>query len=434
MSLTLTASINLPQLLVFPLAAITIAVILILFYKLKRVRSSLATTQDRLRKLEDETGNFITKLDRANSQRDKLLDALDDAFLLVEDEVTVRVANAKARELFGDRSVIDRPLNEVVLNPRLLSLLQDCLRENSRVSRRTVLRQRNSTDAESSGLGEVAYEVDTAPFSRTLHLKRVTIRDITQAHLTEQVRKDFVANASHELRTPLAIINGYLENLLDDDILEDPKMSRRFLKTMRKHSSRISRIIEDMLVISKLESGEAAALRIKPFKFRKCLNDVLERLNQIIADNQTIIDIQMPDEELKVDGDRFYLTQIFFNLIENAIKQNPGTQLTVTISAKSENDTTYLSVADNGVGIPASHLPFIFKRFYRVETHHSQEIRGTGLGLSIVKRGVEAHGGSISVTSKPGQETVFSIILPHQNLRDKASEIKQNERTNLLLK
>jgi two-component system phosphate regulon sensor histidine kinase PhoR len=190
-------------------------------------------------------------------------------------------------------------------------------------------------------------------------------------------------------------------------------MARRFLSVMRKHADRISRIVEDMLVISRLESGEAAALKIEPFRFRSCVNDVLERLESVIRSQQAEILVRMPDEGIALQGDRFYWTQVLFNLVENALKQNPHPGLRVEIGCESGPDHHRIWVADSGIGIPSADLPHIFRRFYRVEKHHSQqEIKGTGLGLSIVKRAIEAHGGAISVTSVPGRETKFLITLP----------------------
>jgi signal transduction histidine kinase len=239
------------------------------------------------------------------------------------------------------------------------------------------------------------------------------IRDVTSEHQTDQVRKDFVANASHELRTPLAIINGYLENLLDDGLVEDTVLTTRFLKVMRKHSERIARIVEDMLVISRLESGEAAALKIKPFRIRACISDVLERLEAMIQNQSAVIRIKVPEDDITLDGDRFYWTQILFNLVENALKQNPRKGLKISIGCSRNAEKLSIWVADNGVGIPSADLPHIFRRFYRVEKHHSQEeIKGTGLGLSIVKRAIEAHGGRINVSSTPGVDTRFTIEIP----------------------
>lgn len=233
----------------------------------------------------------------------------------------------------------------------------------------------------------------------------------------EQVRKDFVANASHELRTPLAIINGYLENLLDDNMLEKPDIARRFLLVMRTHTERISRIVEDMLVISRLESGAANALKIEPFQFRLCIKDILERLDPDIGNQHVEMTVKMPDPDLVMQGDRYYWNQVLFNLVENALKQNPHDGLKVEIGCKRVADNIHVWVADNGVGIPSDDLPHVFLRFFRIEKHHSQqEIKGTGLGLSIVKRAVEAHGGTIGVVSEPGVETKFAITVPEERL------------------
>ena len=242
---------------------------------------------------------------------------------------------------------------------------------------------------------------------------RIVMRDVTKEHLTEQIRKDLVANASHELRTPMAIITGYLENLLDDGILDDAAMSRRFLGIMRKHADRISRIVEEMLIISRLESGKENVLSLKDFSLNDCITDILERLESMIRNQDASLDIQLPDTDIILHGDRFYWTQVLFNLIENALKQNPRPGLQIAIGAEESSTTQRIWVTDNGVGIPSADLQHIFRRFYRVDKQHSQqEIKGTGLGLSIVKRAVEAHAGTISVSSMPGQETKFLITLP----------------------
>jgi signal transduction histidine kinase len=244
------------------------------------------------------------------------------------------------------------------------------------------------------------------------------IRDVTTEHQLEQIRKDFVANASHELRTPLAIISGYLENLLEDGVLEETETARHFLSVMQKHTDRISRIVEDMLVISRLESGEAGSLNIEPFKISSCINDVLERLESVVRNQHAQVEVNLDNPDRIIHADRFYWTQVLFNLVENALKQNPHHGLRVEIGCAAEPaGGLRIWVADDGIGIPSADLPHIFRRFYRVAKHHSQQnIKGTGLGLSIVKRAVEAHNGQIVVTSVPGNDTRFTIALPAASL------------------
>ena len=364
-----------------------------------------------------EVAAWRLKLDldmsQARREREQLLDALGDAFMLIDSRARIRFANKAAQAFFRGRDLTGRTVHEAFLDQRLANALMRCLDTGEATISRAILPQQSSPLGEQERRGLNAWIIDAARLSDSPSedpTTRVVIRDVTSEYQTEQIRKDFVANASHELRTPLAIINGYLENLIDDDLLSDPDLTRRFLKVMRKHTERISRIVEDMLVISRLESGEAAALKVKPFRIRSCFNDVLERLESVIQNQEATIKIDMPDLDLELAGDRFYWTQVLFNLVENALKQNPRKGLTVTVGCTRNDKFTRIWVSDDGVGIPSADLAHIFRRFYRVEKHHSQEeIKGTGLGLSIVKRAIEAHGGTIEVSSTPGQDTRFSM-------------------------
>jgi signal transduction histidine kinase len=234
--------------------------------------------------------------------------------------------------------------------------------------------------------------------------------DITDRVVTEQIRKDFVANASHELRTPLTLLQGYIETLRDG-LITDREGSRRALEIMYKHSRRILRLVEDMLTVSKLESS-SARLNLEPFDLRDCAEEVVEHLRPMIDRISVKVMIDIPEDQPLIIGDRFYFEQILINLVENAIKNNPRGSLKVTVSQRSTDAWHDIRVVDNGVGIPQSELPYIFKRFYRVERHHGTSVPGTGLGLSIVRRAVEAHQGTIEAHSVPGVETAFVMRFP----------------------
>lgn len=357
--------------------------------------------------------------EQARDERNLLLDALGDAFILVNSEGVIRFANSAAHQLFGNRELNGRHIREAFPDPRLIDSILPCINTGEPVRSELVLPQQSSPLGDSENRGINAWRVDAARLPNTLRggsTTRVIIRDLTAEHQTEQIRKDFVANASHELRTPLAIINGYLENLIEDDMVSDRDIARHYLGIMRKHADRISRIVEDMLVISRLESGEASTLKLEPFFVGSCVNDVLERLESVIRNQGADVQNLLPAKGPLIHGDRFYWTQVFFNLIENALKQNPHPGLRVEVGCEETADTYRVWVSDNGIGIPSDDLPHIFRRFYRVEKHHSQrEIKGTGLGLSIVKRAIEAHGATIQVTSTPGQETRFLIAMPKKS-------------------
>ncbi|MGB6221338.1 sensor histidine kinase, partial [Haloferula sp.] len=296
---------------------------------------------------EEKVSIWKSKLDidlkRARDDRNQLLDALAEGFLLVDSEAQILFANKAAMQLFRGRELVGMSVPETFLDRRMTEALMRCIDTGAPTTLRLILPQQASPLGDLEQRGVNAWIIDAARVSGSPEEKpttRVVIRDVTNEHQTEQIRKDFVANASHELRTPLAIINGYLENLLDDGLLEDPALTRRFLKVMRKHTERIARIVEDMLVISRLESGEAAALKIKPFRLRSCVQDVLERLELVIQGQQASIMIEMPDEDLTILGDRFYWTQVLFNLVENALKQNPRKGLKVSIGGERADGVT----------------------------------------------------------------------------------------------
>lgn len=375
-------------------------------------------------------------LQQARRERDQLLDALTDAFLLLDSESRVLFANRAAIAMFPERDLIGRSIDEAFCEPLLSEAFSHAQDADSPSATRVFLPHSIAPSGALEPHGGQALILDAARIAENPVgdlSTSIVIRDVTGEHQAEQMRKDFVANASHELRTPLAIISGYLENLLDDNLIDDPELARHFLKIMRKHTQRIVRIVEDMLVISRLESGEAIALQIKPFRIRKCFGDVVERLESVIQAQGANILFDMPDDTLKLVGDRFYWTQVIFNLVENALKQNRCGGLTITLGCARHEGNTRLWISDNGIGIPADDIPHIFRRFYRVEKHHSrEEIEGTGLGLSIVKRAIEAHNGRIEVTSLPNEDTRFTITIPkfaqnHFKRRFKASQRAKQE-------
>jgi len=393
---------------------LTLGATLILFRsKLHNLQNQSTATRT---KLQDTIKKQREQLDAEKKEQAILLDSIGDAFLIVNRSLNIKLANSRAAKITRLKSLLGRTLPEVFLSEKLISAVESQISKNKTTQERIVIDSGAHALGSTSTDGDTAWIIQVAPLPNHIEdpLFCIILRDITTEHRSDLVRTDFVANASHELRTPLAIINGYLENLLDDDILESPETSRRFLTTMRKHGSRLSRLIDDMLVISRLESGEAASINTDPFELQNCIEDVLERLEHLITTHNTNIIKNLPAKPFTITADKFYYTQVLFNLIENAIKQNQSRQIEITINLEILDKHNFkLSISDNGIGIPSSHLPFIFKRFYRVDKHHSQsDIKGTGLGLSIVKRAIEAHGGDIQASSQPGTDTTFTITSP----------------------
>ena len=337
-----------------------------------------------------------------------LLDEIDDALLVVDEHSEVRFANRVARRIFpSDIAPVGRPLIEVCFDHRVIETVDLAWQIGGKTQEHFTRRIPSPAD----GRSERSYLVEAEPLSG-LGIGRgawVLIRDVTLSLEIERIRQDFVANASHELRTPLSILTGYLE-MLDDTKSVSAATLRRCVPTMRRHADRLAHIVEDMLTISKLESHEDL-LNHDPFDLADSIRDSLDHLQPIIEQQHARIHLDLP-VQAPIVGDRLYWGQIFFNLIENALKQNPDPGLNVTVRLTPGQGRYQIDIIDDGIGIPAADLPHIFKRFYRVQKDHSQVIKGTGLGLSIVKRAVEAHHGTISVRSRPGRETAFTIEVP----------------------
>lgn len=237
----------------------------------------------------------------------------------------------------------------------------------------------------------------------------LVFHDLTRLKQLENTRQEFVANVSHELRTPLSLIKGFVETLLDG-AKDDPELAGRFLRTIEKHTDRLTFLIEDLLTISRLESGQIV-MNLHEVELHKEAARVVEDLQARAAGKNTTLLNKLPaDLCARADADR--LQQVLFNLVENAIKYG-RTDGTVTIDGCTNSaGHVELWVQDNGPGIPPEAKERVFERFYRADRARSRETGGTGLGLSIVKHIVQAHGGEVWVKSELGQGATFYFTLP----------------------
>jgi signal transduction histidine kinase len=360
--------------------------------------------------------NDLQEMRRQSEQRrifETLLDEISQGLVLVEEDQRIRYANRPLAELLH-RSEIrpGRSLIEEVRDHQITGLVQEALQEKRHTTRR--IQMLSSDTCTGTNLSGRHFLIEAAPLAAESGGGAwLMIQDVTEAAMTEQIRKDFVANASHELRTPLTLIGGYIEMLQDGGTPLTPTAMKRSLDVMEKHTKRIARIIEDMLAISRLEDT-ATPLNCEPFNVRASAQDAADHLAPMLEGKDVKIDFDFPKDGVRITGDRFYWDQIFTNLIENSIKENTRPGLIIRVSGHWDKSQCVLKVSDNGIGIPAHDLPFVFKRFYRGNKHHSSasQVKGTGLGLSIVKRAVEAHGGTIELVSTPGVETTFTMRMP----------------------
>jgi len=236
------------------------------------------------------------------------------------------------------------------------------------------------------------------------------LHDVTRQKKLEAVRREFVANVSHELRTPLSVIKGYVETLVDghrEIAIEDRD---KFLRTIQRHTERLNSLLEDLLLLSRLESVNPG-LRREGVDLTVLLAEIVGdfRARPAAAGHQ--LRCTVAAEAVRLSLDPLKVTQAVENLLDNAVKYTPAGSL-IVVAAHRQDAELVVSVRDNGPGIPAADLPHLFERFYRVDKGRSREKGGTGLGLSIVKHIVQLHGGRVWVESTIGQGSTFYLSLP----------------------
>ena len=237
----------------------------------------------------------------------------------------------------------------------------------------------------------------------------VVWQDVTKRQKLEDVRREFVANVSHELKTPLTTIKSYTETLIDDE-LQDKDMGLRFLGVVNNEVDRMTRIVTDLLLLSRIDYSQTE-WRKAPFHIDALVKEVVEKFTLEAEKQQLTLTFEKSSIIPRFTGDRDRIEQVITNILSNAVKYTPEGG-SISVFAGHVLGETYIKVKDTGIGIPKDDLDRIFERFYRVDKARSRAYGGTGLGLSIAKEIVEAHGGRITIESKPGEGTTVIIRLP----------------------
>jgi two-component system, OmpR family, phosphate regulon sensor histidine kinase PhoR len=341
---------------------------------------------------------------RQGTQQEAVLGSMIEGVLAIDARQRIVGMNRAAAELLGIDldNVIRRPIQEVIRNPdlrRFALLAIDCREPVEddlvlRGGRDRTIRLRGTALRDVSGEGGAV----------------IVLNDVTDVQRLENVRRDFVANVSHELKTPVASIKGFVETLLDGAV-DDPANSRRFLEIVGRQADRLASIIEDLLALSRIEQSEGAGnLPLEATRIADVFWAVEADCGPRAAERSISLAVGCPDG-LVAEANPPLLEQAVINLVDNAIKYSDRGG-TVRLTAARDNGELVMRVVDDGVGIEPEHLPRLFERFYRVDKARSRKLGGTGLGLSIVKHIVQAHGGSIDVTSTPGVGSTFTIRLP----------------------
>ncbi len=334
-----------------------------------------------------------------------LLDALPVGVLVIAGDGTIRLANRSAAETFGLPGGLasGRHPAAVLRAPRLLEQIEAVRRGGE--------------------AGAVDFPLPRGDAQLRAHVRPagggevvVAVEDRTDASRASELHRDFVANASHELKTPLAAVWASIETL-QGHAREDPAATERFLGVMAGQVRRMTRLVEDLLSLNRIELNERVAPR-EPQDLAAIVAEAVEALRPAAEEAGAVLEFDAPEDAPAVRGDRNELGQVFRNLVENAVKYGgPGVEVRVGILGLAglpdgEPGMVGVAIRDTGPGISREHLPRLTERFYRVSVRRSRETGGTGLGLAIVKHVVARHRGRLEIASRPGEGACFTVWLP----------------------
>jgi len=354
--------------------------------------------------------NTIQEVSIEKDYLQTILKGMSEGVLVVDERGRIRMVNEVLRKLFPlPPEVLDKTLLELIRNAELEEAIREAIRNGKGSAFELTLPSFPERTFEVNVAGILPSSERIPPEGRSMEGAIAVFHDISRLKELEKVRQDFVANVSHELRTPLTTIKGYAETLLEGALKED--VAFKFTQIIKKHADRLTKIVEDLLMLSRIESKEFH-LNQETLPLQDLINDVFDYVREAAEKKKISIDRNEPFPLLNIAVDRNYLEQVLINLIDNAIKYTPDAGRIVISAVEKDGNEIEFSVCDNGMGIPKEDLPRIFERFYRVDKGRSQESGGTGLGLSIVKHLVQAHGGRIWVESRLGEGSTFHFTLP----------------------
>ncbi len=388
-----------------------------------------------------DNGQYITYVNEVNEAARRIEDKLvsenrhmqamsavmnqsQNGMLAVNNEMKITVATATAKRLLGIRgSCLGKRLEEANKEIELEKVFEEAMQHDGVSTQDIEVRSRlmvgNATP--------VQLYISPLKHENKLTGAVAMVEDVTELRRMERIRNDFAANVSHELKTPLTSIKGFVETLMVGAIDNRP-MAMKFLGIIMSEADRLTRLINDILSITKMESGqtEVSNERIQIDAMAAKTVEIL-KLNDNARNRNIKVTLNQPSEPLYVWGNPDRVEQLLMNLIENAIKYNKENG-SVSVLLSVTNDKIHLEVSDTGIGIEEKHLDRLFERFYRVDKGRSRNMGGTGLGLAIVKHIAQSMGGMIEVHSKYGEGTTFLVDLPKyagQVNQSKANETQE---------
>ena len=355
-------------------------------------------------------GQKVGELARDRARMEAILGGMVEGVLVVNQQGQVQLVNDAARAMLRlDDKAIGRRYVELIRHPDIAGQLTRALAGEAPGGVELSL-GRDLSQILIARAAPVAASGSTGAV--------LVLHDISDLRRADRIRRDFVANVSHELRTPLTAIRGYVEALLDAP--PRPEETRRFLEIIARHSSRMERLVKDLLRLARLDAGQEA-LETAPCSVEALLAGVIGDLTPVIEGRDQEVDVRVAADAATVSGDPAKLHDVLRNLVENASNYSPeGSKIELSSEIESSGSGgnsgfVVIRVADRGPGIPETDLTRIFERFYRVDKDRSRESGGTGLGLSIVRHLVELHGGQVQAANRRDGGAIFTVRLPRRH-------------------
>jgi len=349
-------------------------------------------------------------IDNLAASAQAIVDGLPDPLIALDRHRRVVRTNRAARDLLGMVGA-ERDLSMTMRHPELLAAI-DALLETG-ADGNFVGPDRTSVEIVLSGAPELDVIVHARRLPRAAadgSLALIVLHDTTALRRAERMRADFVANASHELKTPIAGLAGFIETLRGP-ARDDPGARERFLGIMGEQADRMRRLVDDLLMLSRIEQHEHARPDSE-VDVTRVLRGVQDLLQLKASSRGVTLELSLDPALPQAIGDADELTIVFQNLVDNAVKYTKPSSVVRVIARPLGVEHLCVAVSDEGEGISAVHLPRLTERFYRVDTARSRQLGGTGLGLAIVKHVVNRHRGRLEIQSAPGKGSVFTVTLP----------------------
>jgi two-component system phosphate regulon sensor histidine kinase PhoR len=341
-----------------------------------------------------QVGKALDEVESSNLKLSKLVNTLAGGVLLIDEKGFIKMENQTFLSMFNLASLMNQ---KYLLLEKIKPLFQPISEAfNAEVNKRVQIKNHERFfDLMMTPI------IDDSGFEGLL----ILVNDITELKIAEQFQKQFTADVSHELKTPLSAILGMTEIMINSPV--KPDKQKEFLKTLHEEAVRLEKMIKDLLIISKLDRIDLEFIKT-PSSIKSIIEKSSRLLQTQIERKNLQLIIRVEDYRLMLEEQKFH--QVMVNLLSNALQYTDHGS--ITIEGKKLKEFYQLKVIDTGIGMDEEHLPFVFKRFYRVDAARSRESGGSGLGLSIVKNVVVKHGGQIQVTSQINQGTTFTILLP----------------------